>query len=328
VTNSENLCLTFEAASFCAKECLDRLVDHLQANSLRSWLHTVAPENTPCDWKAYRTEVQSALKDQAAYIGGFDDLVPIIRLALQKLGDHHSVYVGQIAQRRLTKGEVEEQYPSGMLIGRNTGYLLVRETTHGFNQEYNFGYAQRLLGAIRHLEQHGASNWIVDLRDNSGGNVWPMLAGLSPLLGDGPYGHFAYKNGLVPYGLHDVTSLGYDTFKLRTPGSISVLIGKNTASSGELVCTAFMGRSDTSLIGQATSGLTTINSPYEVWNGHYIYYTSGVLADRDRNLLGAAIEPDLYGPKLEEGDRDSCLELALQSFTPSRRRTTMGRQPN
>ena len=38
--------------------------------------------------------------------------------------------------------------------------------------------------AIAALQDKGACAWLVDLRLNGGGNVWPMLAGIGPLLGD------------------------------------------------------------------------------------------------------------------------------------------------
>ena len=38
--------------------------------------------------------------------------------------------------------------------------------------------------ALRDLDGRGACGWIVDLRMNGGGNVWPMTAGIGPLLGD------------------------------------------------------------------------------------------------------------------------------------------------
>lgn len=32
--------------------------------------------------------------------------------------------------------------------------------------------------------------WIVDLRGNGGGNMWPMIAGVGPVLGEGTAGAF------------------------------------------------------------------------------------------------------------------------------------------
>src|SRR5690606_26718511 len=43
---------------------------------------------------------------------------------------------------------------------------------------------QSLIGSLDD-ESAGACGWIVDLRRNSGGNLWPMVLGVGPLLGDG-----------------------------------------------------------------------------------------------------------------------------------------------
>jgi hypothetical protein len=44
--------------------------------------------------------------------------------------------------------------------------------------------ADSLHTAVRVLEAEGVCGWVVDLRGNGGGNMWPMLAGIGPLLGD------------------------------------------------------------------------------------------------------------------------------------------------
>src|SRR5690606_1433128 len=50
--------------------------------------------------------------------------------------------------------------------------------------------ADSLHTAVRSLEAKGACGWIVDLRGNGGGNMWPMLDGIGPLLGDSIVGFF------------------------------------------------------------------------------------------------------------------------------------------
>ena len=36
--------------------------------------------------------------------------------------------------------------------------------------------------------------WIVDLRGNYGGNIWPMIAGVGPVLGEGIIGWIVYND--------------------------------------------------------------------------------------------------------------------------------------
>lgn len=50
--------------------------------------------------------------------------------------------------------------------------------------------ADSLHDAVRVLAEGGACGWVVDLRGNGGGNMWPMLAGIGPLLGDSVVGYF------------------------------------------------------------------------------------------------------------------------------------------
>jgi len=78
-------------------------------------------------------------------------------------------------------------YLSARIVGANprllngrVGYLWVRS----YNGPAQAPLADTLQATIGRLENAGARGWIVDLRNNGGGNVWPMLAGIGPLLGD------------------------------------------------------------------------------------------------------------------------------------------------
>jgi hypothetical protein len=42
--------------------------------------------------------------------------------------------------------------------------------------------------AVRRLDVAAPCGWVVDLRTNGGGDMWPMLTVLALLLGDGPLG--------------------------------------------------------------------------------------------------------------------------------------------
>ena len=47
-----------------------------------------------------------------------------------------------------------------------------------------------LQGAIATADRDGLAGWIFHVRGNGGGNMWPMLAGVGPVLGTGRIGHF------------------------------------------------------------------------------------------------------------------------------------------
>src|SRR5690606_7638415 len=93
--------------------------------------------------------------------------------------------------------------------------------------------------------------WIIDLRRNSGGNLWPMLLGVGPLVGDGDAGAAVYPDGRrVPFwyrdgrvGLGDYVQLRVTRpYRLRRRDPyLAVLLGERTASSGEILAGAFRG---------------------------------------------------------------------------------------
>ena len=55
--------------------------------------------------------------------------------------------------------------------------------------------ADQLQAAVQAQDRAGLVGWIVDLRQNGGGDMWPMLAGVGPVLGDGPAGSFVFPAG-------------------------------------------------------------------------------------------------------------------------------------
>ncbi|TGQ64000.1 peptidase, partial [Mesorhizobium sp. M8A.F.Ca.ET.207.01.1.1] len=88
--------------------------------------------------------------------------------------------------------------------------------------------------------------WIVDLRDNTGGNMWPMLLGVAPLLrvtpsADENVGTFAAADGpslwqltssSVRLGDRVRIDLGGPGYLLKHPGApVAVLTAPRTASS-------------------------------------------------------------------------------------------------
>jgi C-terminal processing protease CtpA/Prc len=164
--------------------------------------------------------------------------------------------------------------------------------------------ADSLQSVIARLDSRYISRWIIDLRQNSGGNCWPMLAGVGPLLGEGVYGYFVsatsgervpitYRDGSAFQGRHvlcRVSSQGYKTQRARK--SIVVLTGRRTISAGEIVALAFRGRAQTCLIGEPTAGLTTANATYSLSDHSMLVLTVCQEADYTGRICQGSIQPD------------------------------------
>jgi len=182
--------------------------------------------------------------------------------------------------------------------------------------------ADSLQSVIARLDSRNISRWIIDLRKNSGGNCWPMLAGIGPLLGDGIYGYFVSGDQRVPITYHDgsafqgrhigcrVSNGGYRTQSRQK--SIVVLTSRKTVSAGEIVALAFKGRAQTWLIGEPTAGLTTANATYSLSDRSLLVLTICQEADHTGRICEGSIQPDKFVTVDMSHSGDPVREAALE----------------
>lgn len=173
--------------------------------------------------------------------------------------------------------------------------------------------ADSLHAAVGRLDAAGSCGWIVDLRANGGGNMWPMAVGIGPLLGDSLFGSFGaamdsdvwfYRDGTSAVRKADgrldtLSSVTVPVVHIRYPGApVAVLIDGGTGSSGEAIAAAFLGRPRTRFFGEPTAGYATTNRGSRLSNGANMVVTIGYYTDRTGRELSDRIEPDqhLDGP--------------------------------
>lgn len=161
--------------------------------------------------------------------------------------------------------------------------------------------ADSLQQDIAMLDKQGISKWIIDLRNNSGGNCWPMLAGLGPLLGEGVCGYFvsgsekvalSYQGGTVYYGGYVRCQVQHPYVLRNAYKQIIVLTGPQTCSSGEIVALAFKGKDRVSFYGEPTAGLTTANTSYNLSDNSMLVLTVSKEADCKGNICEGRIIPN------------------------------------
>jgi carboxyl-terminal processing protease len=164
--------------------------------------------------------------------------------------------------------------------------------------------ADSLQQLIARLDTRKISRWIIDLRKNTGGNCWPMLAGIGPLLGDGICGYFVtdnekipitYRDGAASQGRHILCRVSSDGYHTRcSRKSIVVLTGSRTVSAGEIVALAFKGKEQVCLYGEPTAGLTTANATYTLSDHSMLVLTVCQEADHTGKICEGRIMPDKY----------------------------------
>ena len=75
-------------------------------------------------------------------------------------------------------------FPEGVLLDPHTAYLVVPGCAASAPEDL-LAYARSLHDLVARLESTHPTGWIIDLRLNGGGNLWPMLLGLQSVLPEG-----------------------------------------------------------------------------------------------------------------------------------------------
>ena len=197
-----------------------------------------------------------------------------VSLRLRRLGRPEPVTT------RLTPEAVQFNHPATVRRLRGGfGYVDIPGVVGGGDS-----FDSDAVAAIREVDTAPICGWVVDLRRNLGGNMWPMLHAVRPILGEG--NPFTYRYGKAPWSRVSLYSL-----KQPVP-AIAVLTSRLTVSSGELVAIAFRGPRTSRTFGEPTSGLSTSNMDFPLVDGAMLVVTTSRAADRLGRECDGPIQPD------------------------------------
>lgn len=250
--------------------------------------------------------IKNLINEKLKNIDSIEECYPLIESTLMELKDHHSFFMpkAQITEwesTSKTKTINELITFSGKTLNNNIGYISMRGFSSGDSISIQ-KYADSLQSKIKSIDNKKIKGWILDLRENTGGNCWPMLAGIGPLLDEGICGYFTdnkrkaswyYKNGEAGIDSTTMTKTSKSPYKLINEQTfIAILTGPKTGSSGEVVTVAFHNKKNTRSFGESTAGLTTGNAQFKLSDGSAIFLTTSIYVDRKGVVFGGKITPD------------------------------------
>lgn len=197
--------------------------------------------------------------------------------------------------------------PEGRLLEDGVAYLVVPGCTAP-DVDGLRAYAKAAALELARLGLQKPRGWLVDLRLNGGGNLWPMLLGLRPLLPDGPLmsmvkdGQVQSRFGLgaggawIDWGSGAEMQLdwgadGAPVAMEPLAGRIALLTGPWTMSSGEALAICLLNRASSRSFGEPTAGLTTVTNQYRLSDGSTLTLPVARMGDRDGHAVAGAIEP-------------------------------------
>jgi carboxyl-terminal processing protease len=327
-----------------ARTYLEQVLDLMQKNALNK---------DSIDWVEVRQQTLARAKDAKTTF----DTYPAIVFALTQLKEHHSFLqlpdrLGG-AQRAAINAEISKLRGStesksslspfaprkemeGHMDrrgGKAFAHVVVPMCIAKYSEWEKNGpdfleFARKLHGIVLDLAAQKPDGWIIDLRGNGGGNMWPMLAGIGAVLGEGDAGGMEsssgdrettfYKAGkagtYAAGGQEDVASyVEQKPFALPDVAWVAVLLDRGTASSGEAIAISFAGRPRERSFGEHTAGFSTSNDMYPLPDGASLFLCVGIELDRTGHRYPDGIDPDVKLPAPDSRpteDKDSVVQAA------------------
>ncbi len=275
-----------------SKAYLDEVLELLQTKSVN---------RNKIDWDAFTSDVQHFARNSQTV----KDVYPAVRYAITKLGDNHSYFNPAINDSKESEEKTLPVFPDE-ITPSDIGYIRIPFCIGDTTQTAT--YIKTINDKITAQNNPKIKGWIVDLRDNFGGNMWPMMAGIGSLLQSGTQGYFLdandkptewrYNNGKA-YSDTVLLAENKNAISVYGKNKIAVLINTKTASSGEAIAVLFKGYSQAKLFGSPTFGVSTGCESFPLSDGSRINLATSVFADKNKNKYGNAIIPDIPGSDSE-----------------------------
>jgi carboxyl-terminal processing protease len=294
------LTVAFVAYSYVfPKSILTQALDILEADHINS---------SKVNWQTLRKEAS-----EKEVKGGTREAIAYVIL---KLGDKHTSYIpagAPLSNMMNGIGSTTIENASSGVVGRiDQDIAIIEIPTFAFPLDHpeTHQFIQKVGAELARLSQIKPGAWIVDLRKNSGGNMWAMIAALGCFFEPGIIGSATDSNGVEgPWAIGEKGDVGIQSrwifhsqaknlmlcpIALRKQ-ALAVLVGPQTGSAGEAVAIAFLSRSNTTLYGGVTAGFTTINSAERLSDGSILAVTTRLMRDKFGRSFPDGIDPGSIG---------------------------------
>lgn len=221
----------------------------------------------------------------------------IVRKAGKVSGGKHTFLI--TADEVVAQDSTKYEMPTLKVL--EDGIVSIKLPAFSDNQEEGVMYANTVLKAI----PDDIKGIVLDLRDNRGGNMYPMITAIHRFLPDDELLAFSSrKRPMIINKDYVVSTVGVKKqTNINCP--IAILTNEWTGSSGEAVLICFRGMENTRTFGSPTAGYASCNQTYSLPGGDYLVLTIGEdIARTGEVFCDDPIKPDVV--------TDTPLEKALE----------------
>jgi len=216
-----------------------------------------------------------------------DDAHEVVKNALSVAGGKHSfIYPADMVNKDAANTGWE--MPSITIDGNNIAMIKL-PPFHG-NREEGIRYASSVIESI----PDDIAGAIIDLRHNTGGDMYPMIAAVHRFIRDGDKMlRFRSRKRTQWIPLAYVCSVAGIESRPHIDCPVAILTDSLTASSGEATLLCFRGQENAKTFGGETAGYASANTPYAMPDGSSLVLTTGCdVARTDESFCDEPIAPD------------------------------------
>ena len=162
------------------RKYLEEVVRILQANFIN---------RAAINWVVFKQNLLA----KASGANTIEQAYPAVVSAIVALGDKHSMFASArlVKESKLPTAQQPPLYPDEPVPG-DIGYIRIPWVVG--SQEKLDAYIAHVQAQIKERDKPALKGWLVDLRGNMGGNMWPMLVGVGPVLGEDTLGYLFDSN--------------------------------------------------------------------------------------------------------------------------------------
>jgi len=213
-------------------------------------------------WESAKAEALSAKP------GSMEDAQELVRTAAKVAGGKHSFL--QLAGS--VEADATSEWPAPEVTFSEGGVPVVSLPHFSGNNDEGVKYASTVLSAI----PEDIPGVVIDLRGNTGGNMYPMIAAVHRFMADDDEMLRFRTRGRtqwIPLS-YAVQAAGVQQ-RSRIECPVAILTDSLTASSGEATLICFRGQDHVRVFGGPTAGYASANQPFPLPGGDHLVLTIG-----------------------------------------------------
>ena len=234
------------------------------------------------EWEEARS---AALASEPA---SMDEAYDVVRAALKVAGGKHS-FLWTKDQMEERAAEDEETAPAVEVLNDGIAIITLPRFS-GQNQADNQRYALAVLDAL----PDSLSGVVIDLRGNTGGNMYPMIAAVHRFLPDDKILRFKSRKFNMPVTKGYVMQTVGIEIQPQIDCPVAILTDDYTASSGEATLLCFRGLDYARSFGTPTAGYASANQPKAMPDGSRLVLTTSCDVTRTGEIFcDDPIAPDV-----------------------------------